>query len=148
MMYRCALRRYDVDLTYLNDTWTWDGVAWTKQFPPVVFGGDNGGGDCCRVYYGDTWTWDGIDWTQQFSASAPSASTYVPMAYDTDIGTVVLFGGFSVPGQGLSDTWDWDGSTWSQRQTPLNPAAAGLRPLWRRAYWRSFCERHLALHSG
>jgi hypothetical protein len=41
--------------------------------------------------------------------------------YDTDIGKVVLFGGFFVPGQGLSDTWDWHGSTWSQRQTPTHP---------------------------
>ena len=128
--------------TVFDDTWEWDGRAktWTQQFPAsspsprgcalaydrtarqiVVFGGDNGGGDCCRVYYGDTWTWDGMNWTQQFPASAPSARTDVPMAYDTDIGKVVLFGGFSVPGQGLSDTWDWDGSTWSQRQTPTNP---------------------------
>ena len=127
-----------------GDTWEWDGKAktWTQHFPAssppprggslaydatrgriVVFGGDNGGGDCCRVYYGDTWTWDGTTWTQHFPPSAPSARTDVPMAYDSIIGKVVLFGGFSVPGQGLNDTWDWDGSTWRQRQTPHVPPA-------------------------
>ena len=23
---------YNVELTYLNDTWTWDRVTWTEQF--------------------------------------------------------------------------------------------------------------------
>jgi hypothetical protein len=51
------------------------------------------------------------------------------MAYDANIGAVVLFGGFSVPGQGLNDTWTWNGSTWTQRQTSTEPGgrwAAGL----------------------
>jgi hypothetical protein len=54
-----------------GDTWTWDGVTWTEQFPPVspsarsvsesmVFDPVSknvllfGGGDCCRTYYNDT----------------------------------------------------------------------------------------------
>jgi hypothetical protein len=134
----------------LGDTWEWDGIAqtWTQQFPVsspsarrgtlasdgargeiVLFGGDNGAGDCCNVYFDDTWTWNGITWTQQFPASAPSARTDHSMAYDANIGAVVLFGGFSVPGQGLNDTWTWNGSTWTQRQTSTEPGgrwAAGL----------------------
>lgn len=26
----------------------------------VLFGGDNGGGDCCNIYYNDTWAWNGL----------------------------------------------------------------------------------------
>src|SRR5207253_8281588 len=60
--------------TYLNDTWTFDGVSWTRagtrMSPPpranaqmaydsvtrkvVLFGGYNG-----TNYLGDTWLWDG-----------------------------------------------------------------------------------------
>ena len=43
------------------------------------------------------------------------------MAYDADVGHVVLFGGSAGPPSALNDTWDWDGSTWSQRQTPAEP---------------------------
>jgi hypothetical protein len=127
----------------LGDTWERDGRAktWTQQFPAsspparvgtlaydgaggdvVLFGGDNGAGDCCNVYFDDTWTWNGVTWTQQFPVSAPSARGDHSMAYDAVIGKVVLFGGFNVPGQGLNDTWDWDGTTWSQRQTPTEPS--------------------------
>ena len=80
---------YNIDLTYLNDTWTWDGVTWTEQFPPVspparsfnsqemayhtstgtvvLFGGYGNG-----TVFGDTWEWDGRakTWTQQFPRPA------------------------------------------------------------------------------
>lgn len=127
----------------LGDTWEWNGRAktWTQRFPAsspsprraplaydaatktvVLFGGDNGGGDCCSVYYNDTWTWDGSTWTQQFPSATPPARTEHMLAYDAIIGQVVLFGGYNIPGQGLDDTWTWDGSAWLQRQVVTHPS--------------------------
>jgi hypothetical protein len=60
----------------LDDTWTWDGTAWTEEHPEahpasigfgmsyfaatrqvVLFGDDGGDGDA-------TWAWDGTTWAQ------------------------------------------------------------------------------------
>jgi hypothetical protein len=124
----------------LADTWTWDGVAktWTQHTPAgspsarqaplaydatnhtvVLFGGGNwqvevpGSGGTA---YGDTWTWNGATWTQEFPSAAPSPRSYFSMAYDGDLGLVVLFGG-AVGGDwtnSTNDTWTWDGSNWTQ----------------------------------
>lgn len=134
----------------LADTWEWDGrkKTWTQKFPAsspaprrgmlaydaaqkdiVLFGGDNGAGDCCNTYYNDTWTWDGVTWTQQFPASSPSARADAAIAYDANLSQVVLIGGFSTPGQGLTGTWMWNGSTWTEIQTADQPSglwAAGI----------------------
>jgi hypothetical protein len=56
----------------LDDTWEWDGKA-------------------------KTWTWKGGNWIQQFPAAAPSARTLQMMAYDLNLGEVVLFGGTFAP---------------------------------------------------
>ncbi len=127
-----------------GDTWEWNGrtKTWTRRFPltspsrraaplaydqltgnVVLFGGDNGGGDCCRVYYNDTWTWDGVTWTQQLPAQSPSPRTSAPMAYDTSIGHVVLFGGTHGPPQALNDTWGWNGTTWTELRLHDQPDA-------------------------
>jgi Galactose oxidase, central domain len=44
------------------------------------------------------------------------------LAYDANIGQVVLFGGDSPGGGQLNDTWSWNGTTWSQIQTPFTPS--------------------------
>jgi len=120
--------------TVFGDTWEWNGrtKTWTQLFPAsspspratvtaydpitktvILFGGANGGGDCCRVFYGDTWTWDGVNWTQLSPANSPSARG-TQMTHDISLGQVVLFGGTSGPPQGLNDTWTWTGKTWQQ----------------------------------
>src|SRR5262249_37407314 len=66
-----------------NDTWLWDGSAWTQRVAPgpstrsnyalaydrsharvVLFGGYVAG-----LYVGDTWTWDGAGWQQRTPAN-------------------------------------------------------------------------------
>jgi hypothetical protein len=124
----------------LADTWTWHGVAkvWTRQTPAaspssrqaplaydpatqtvVLFGGGNwevevpGSGG---LAYGDTWTWNGANWVQEFPSSAPSARSFFSMAYDGNLGQLVLFGG-AVGGDwpnSTNDTWTWNGSNWTQ----------------------------------
>ena len=71
--------------TYRNDTWTFDGTAWTKEHPPmappvrtgaamlfdrktkkvVMFGGYDGG-HTNASFLRDTWLWDGATstWTE------------------------------------------------------------------------------------
>ena len=126
-----------------GDTWEWNGTKkiWTKKFPSsspsprttplaydpltrsvVLFGGANGGGDCCRTYYNDTWTWDGFSWTQRFPVVSPPVRTSQSMAYDDNLGAVVVFGGFSIPGQGLNDTWALTGTTWKPLKVSNAPS--------------------------
>ncbi|MGA2134100.1 MAG: hypothetical protein ABSH50_17540 [Bryobacteraceae bacterium] len=121
-----------------NETWTWDGVTWTQQFPPVspsprswninamvfdsklgkvlMFGGSDN----------ETWEWDGTGkaWTQQFPAHSPSARA-ATLAYDENTNQVILFGGVSAT---LSytyygDTWTYNGVDWVQQQPATLPPA-------------------------
>jgi hypothetical protein len=126
-----------------GDTWEWNGrkKTWTQVLPwsspsprwaplaydaitktVVLFGGDNGGGDCCRIYYNDTWTWNGVNWTQQSPALSPPARTAQAMAYDTGLGLVIVFGGTSGPPGALNDTWTWNGKTWKQLSLANQPS--------------------------
>ena len=80
---RCGVR----GTTPLNDTWEWNGTAWTQKSPAtspsaryyfamadegngkiLLFGGQNGSG-----LLGDTWEWNGTTWTQKSPAHAPAA---------------------------------------------------------------------------
>jgi hypothetical protein len=86
-------------VTPYNDTWSWNGrmKTWTQLSPAtspsprgsslaydpltrtvLLFGGDNGAGDCCNVYYNETWTWNGITWTQQFPPNTLPRETTFP----------------------------------------------------------------------
>lgn len=58
----------------------------------VLFGGYTGSAD-----FNETWTWDGVTWTQQFPTVSPSARAWNTngIAFDSRIGKVVLFGGYS-----------------------------------------------------
>jgi hypothetical protein len=129
----------DANGNFLNDTWTWDGVTWTQQFPPisppgrqlnvpamaydaatgtvVLFGGSAQGGDL-----GDTWEWNGRTktWTQLFPATSPSPRE-APLAYDPITREIVLFGGNGSTGD-LNDTWTWNGATWTQRFPAASPS--------------------------
>ncbi|MBN2490150.1 MAG: hypothetical protein JXQ29_04815 [Planctomycetes bacterium] len=125
-----------------NDTWEWDGNAWTQLGPAVspparyshamaydgarqrvvLFGGYDGG------YFGDTWEWDGANWTRQLPALSPPARARHAMAYDAARRRVVLFGG-SRDNWTLNDTWEWDGSTWTQAYPGSSPLARHLHAM-------------------
>ena len=124
----------------IGDTWEWDGTAWTQvggsspsapsprknhaiaydsqRGVSVLFGGQGGSG-----LIGDTWEWNGTAWAQVggSSPSAPSPRREYAMAYDSQRGVSVLFGGEDHSGL-LGDTWEWDGSSWTQAAT-AGPAA-------------------------
>ncbi len=121
----------------LEDTWTWDGTAWTPvpgangphrlgfgmdydsdRHVVVLFGGYNG------VWMNDTWEWSCQTqaWAPVTTNGAPSPRTDVEMAYDPSRGVMVLFGGSDQFGL-LGDTWEYDGATatWTQRCAPCSP---------------------------
>jgi hypothetical protein len=128
--------------TYVNDTWTWDGVTWTQQFPSVspracefdtqgmaydvaredvvMFMGGN-----CNPSLAETWIWNGRakTWTQQFPATSPPAGD-ATIAYDAAQQNVVLF--VNNAENFLNQTWIWDGVTWTQQSPATSPSPRGL----------------------
>ena len=128
--------------TFLNDTWAWDGVAWTQvgddgpsprgwssmafdsmRGVAVLFGGNVPveGGFSPYGPTDDTWEWDGTTWAYR-TAVGPSFGSNAGMAYDTARGTTVLFGGLEVDISAPHDTWEWDGTVWTKRIMATPPA--------------------------
>lgn len=128
----------------LGDTWTWDGARWTEvrgPHPParaeaaaawdpkrkrmVLFGGYTWTAGV-RERLQDTWEFDGSAWVR-FATGGPSPRSGAAMAFDAELGQVVLFGGSGA----RNDTWIWDGTAWSEVPAPtpppgrFNPAMAG-----------------------
>jgi hypothetical protein len=133
----------------LNDTWTWDGAAWSEEAPTtsppgryhasmaydpvtgdmVLFGGFGYSGVRGDGPSDDTWTWSGSTWTERSPASRPPPRTKAAMAFDAATGEMVLFGGAGAStgseALGLDDTWTWDGTTWVQLHPVTSPAPEG-----------------------
>ncbi|MGH9018503.1 MAG: Kelch repeat-containing protein, partial [Acidimicrobiales bacterium] len=121
----------------LADTWTWNGVTWTEQFPAVsppardgasmaydaatgdmvLFGGLSADGDLA-----DTWIWNGLTWSEAQPTKSPPARYASAMAYDAATQNIVLFGGLADRTM-LSDTWSWNGEVWTQVSGGTRPAA-------------------------
>jgi len=128
------------DPPLFNDTWTWDGQAWTQEHPlnaPSPRGGasmafnpaDNtivlfGGQDSINHALGDTWIWNGSNWIQQQPAATPGPRAHAGLAFHPALRGLLLFGG-DLPQLAL-DTWSWDGATWKQVVTTGGPQAEPL----------------------
>ena len=113
---------------FLNDTWVFDGIAWSQVATPVapsprtemgmafdsvlkevvLFGGQPAHGGPLN----DTWTYTGGAWNAVSVSVAPSPRYGFAMAYDVANSSLVLFGGRGSTGN-LNDTWNF-GGTWSQ----------------------------------
>jgi hypothetical protein len=118
-----------------NETWTWNGSAWTLETPAnspagrhyaamafdashnrvVLFGGESGSGNSGTIF-DDAWMWDGSNWTTHSSTPSPVARYQHAMTYDPGSNGVILFGGTTSQGNNISnflgDTWTFDGSKW------------------------------------
>lgn len=123
-------------ISFLNDTWTWDGSDWTNvsHVGPVPMGRSNhamaydrargviimfGGYRLDGTQLDDTWQWSG-SWTQLHPPQSPPAMNAHSMVYDTASETLLLFGGQVSNGTNTNTTWQWDGNTWM----PLSPSAS------------------------
>ena len=91
----------------------------TSKDPIVVFGGTT-----ATSYVGDTWTFKGLVWTHVL-ARQPQGRTEPAMAYDEADGYVLLFGGQSLEGTGvtLDDTWTFSNGVWTPLHPPVSPPA-------------------------
>jgi hypothetical protein len=104
----------DTNGSYLDQTWTWDGTAWTrvKSNPApsrdltqmwwdstlkktVIYGGLGRVTSTDRLSrFDDMWTFDGSGWTQlKPSNGTPGARYGAPMTVDPRTGHVIVFGG-------------------------------------------------------
>ncbi|OGR12020.1 MAG: hypothetical protein A2341_06825 [Deltaproteobacteria bacterium RIFOXYB12_FULL_58_9] len=81
-----------------------------------------GGRDELYNSRGDLWQWDGVTWEVPYvSGSVPENRSDAAMAYDYNLGKIILFGGGQTgapsscsptTGSACGDTWSWDGATW------------------------------------
>lgn len=128
----------------LDDTWIWNGSAWTelqpKHRPParaaaamvydaardrvVLFGGARPAGGV----YGDTWEFDGADWVEAHPAVSPSPRWSPAFAWDATNQRTTLFSGWIGDGSGL-DTWSYDGRSWELIADAGGPGKEGGYPI-------------------
>ena len=95
-----------------NETWEWDGQAWTQRFPETVPPGRFSaamvwdptrratlmfGGELGATVFTDTWEWDGVDWTQRQPTTTPSLpnSPTFELAWDESRNEAVLLARFA-----------------------------------------------------
>lgn len=109
---------------WVNETWIWDGTAWTQKVPAhspaarsshmmcydpitqkdLLFGG---------ISRTDSWLWDGTDWTQISTTGNPFGNIDGAMGIDPVNDRIIHYGGGSSFDQS-DQTWAWTGSNWSR----------------------------------
>jgi len=139
------------DPAYNDQTWTWDGTAWTQQknnpapsrslasmwYDPILkktilYGGIGRLTTLDRITrYADMWSFDGAGWTDMKITATPGARYGAQAQVDPRTGHTVLFGGLKVNTDAAmvqtqvyaADTWEWDGTAWKQIATAAAPPA-------------------------
>ena len=120
---------------FTNNTWEWDGVAWTQVTTSNLPSPRDRFGMCYDLARGkvvlfggisaqvsdETWEYDGADWTLIQTPTSPPARQKNYMAYDILRGVVVMQGGQANAVQQL-DCWEYDGVSW--RLVPSTPSPA------------------------
>ena len=108
-------------------TWTWDGLAWTRQqpvtSPPALRGSlatDRATssvilfGTTFDTFQSQTWEWKDGTWTQRHPPDEPPTGGYSFNIGSDERGRGVLaFGGCCAQIVLPSQTWSWDGNAWS-----------------------------------
>jgi len=132
-------------ISIYGDTWKFKSGVWTQLNPltsprartgagmtydsrdgyVLLFGGTTN--PCCsNAGLADTWEFSGGSWTQLSPSPSPAdRDGFEFMAYDTSLGSVVLFGGW-IPagacGSDAGDTWEFSAGTWTQLSPPSSPS--------------------------
>ena len=132
---------FDSNFNYRDDTWTWNGSAWTEVntrdepenrgqmamwFDPlanrtILYSGVGRPNVDEKVKrFPDMWSFDGSTWTRMSENVAPGARFGSASAVNPADGKVILFGGLraivSADGKNVeqfyeNDMWTWDGSS-------------------------------------
>jgi hypothetical protein len=131
---------------HFGDVWQWDGTTWsrvTDAGPParfeaalaydakrdavVLFGGNRAvERKFAEGRLGDTWMLRGSSW-REVAGPGPSPRDHHAMAFHSERGVAVLFGGSSGTGM-MADTWTFDGQRWSEQPRTSGPSARGGVP--------------------
>ncbi|MFZ1022754.1 MAG: kelch repeat-containing protein, partial [Thermoplasmata archaeon] len=122
---------------FQDDTWTfahgnWTNITSTAGTPPIgravgamayddatasvlLFGGFGyNASSKSDEYLSDTWSFSNGTWAKLSPTMAPSARSGAAIAYDSETGEIVLFGGI-IDGKTLGqDTWTFNGTEWTQ----------------------------------
>lgn len=119
---------------YSNETWTWNGSAWTKLTttgvpnPRAYFGmaydanrgvvAISGGETNAGLFQalGDLWELDGSTWRNRtLAVGNPSGRSNNALVYDAGRKLILNFGGLQNNTMDASgELWGWDGTAWSQ----------------------------------
>ncbi|MFN0134417.1 MAG: kelch repeat-containing protein [Phycisphaerales bacterium] len=114
---------------YFNDTWEWDGAAWTQRITPASPSGRFGhsiaydslravvvlfGGRSATATLSDTWEYNGATWIARSPTQSPGGRHEAGMVFDSARNRCIHFGGRDASGLPLGDTWEYDGTTWTQ----------------------------------
>lgn len=133
---------------YFDDTWEWDGAAWTQRQPTTRAPGRLGfgmaydpmaqrtlafGGETWSALLSDLWAFDGTTWQLTEPPMQPIPAFFEhtgAAAWDGARNVVVWFGSRpqSWPAQ---ETWEWDGSRWR----PSLPGQGPAYPEHHRLQW-------------
>lgn len=125
-----------------DDTWEYDGGAWTKRTPTVrpSVRGNFGmafdearnvvvmfGGLGASTYNAETWEYEGTTWTKRTLPQSPSARYGTRIVFDSTRAKIVLFGGRFSPNVSdvYQDTWEYNGTTWTPINTVVAPGGRG-----------------------
>ncbi|MFW9793327.1 MAG: kelch repeat-containing protein, partial [Candidatus Thorarchaeota archaeon] len=133
--------------TFDVDTNTWDNVTPDVSPPPREMEGELRGiygfeydSDADRVIFfggvkqlnpfvcwNDTWAFDceTQTWENKTPAVSPRGTTHHNMAYDSESGVSVLYGGMRDDRVASNETWSFNygTNTWTNMSTPVNPGA-------------------------
>ncbi len=121
---------------YGNDTWSFQGGAWTQLHPSPLPPGRDGqemvyddadqevvmfGGTGTVVPLNDTWTYSSVGlWAPIPPGNHPGARVGAGMAYAIPEGKVVLYGGSPAPDDYYA-TWLFSGGSWTEYNLTTNP---------------------------
>ncbi len=117
-----------------NDTWTWNGVTWTKLSPTtnphdgggisyyyhdhdcMVWDSQNNRAVLTNVAFQKTWSFNGTAWTQIPGIIHPAVGSVPRMIYDPVREEVVLG-----PGSSQNQTWTYRNDEWTLRSPATVP---------------------------
>jgi hypothetical protein len=139
---------------YENDTWVFDGHSWAELVPPVspparrvggfawdasdgyllLFSGHNGtslGINANFTTIDDTWTFLHGRWTQIHPPLLPLGRSEPSEVYDTALGEIVLYGGYTTQPSYLAynDTWVFHAGVWTEVNRSVAPSPRDGAPM-------------------